>query len=70
MKSLNKFCQELGISQTAVCNWVWRYPEVQKYVEVERRGLRYFYKVKDEKGLKAFLKKKGYPIPAEAARDV
>ena len=69
MKSLSRFCQELGISQTAVCNWVWRYPEIREFVEVEKKGLRHFYKVRDEKGLKAFLKEKGYPLPAEVAEN-
>jgi len=69
MKSLTRFCHELGISQTAVCNWVWRYPEIRKFVEVEKKGIRHYYRVKDEEGLKAFLREKGYPIPVEATRD-
>ncbi|GAB6077285.1 hypothetical protein [Desulfurobacterium crinifex] len=66
MKTLAGFCKELGIAKTSVFTWVWKFPEMQQFISVKRVGLRYRYLVKDEKGLKRFLKQKGYPIPEEA----
>ena len=66
MKALSRFSKEVGISQTAMCNWVWRYPELRQFITIEKRGLRHYYKVVDEDGLKNFLKKRGYTLREQA----
>ena len=62
MKSLSRFSREVGVPQSTFSIWVWKYPELQKYIAIEKRGLRHRYTVKDEEGLKEFLKRQGYTL--------
>jgi len=62
MNSLTGLCRKWGVPPTTIVNSVWKFPELRQYLTIEKRGLRYFYRVKDEEGLKNFLKNLGYQI--------
>jgi hypothetical protein len=66
-KAIGKFAEELGFNRSWGVKLLKKCPEVieKGYVKPIPKGLRTYYIVEDEEGLKDFLRRKGYRFPIE-----
>jgi len=64
--TLNKFCSTYGLPTGVIRTWFWAKPEMKQFVEAKKGQLRYSYTVKDEEGLKEFLKRQGYRLKEDS----
>ena len=60
--TLTTFCKTYGLPTSVIRRWFWEKPEMRQFVEAKKGQLRYSYTVKDEEGLKEFLRKQGYTL--------
>ena len=65
MERLTPLVKSWGLNTNTVVKHVLLDPEGSRYVKVKRVGMVHAYYVVDPKGLRDFLKRKGFPIKEE-----
>ncbi|GEM_PF-1881655 len=64
--TLTTFCKTYGLPTSVIRRWFWEKPEMRQFVEAKKGQLRYSYTVKDEEGLKEFLRRQGYQLKEDS----
>jgi hypothetical protein len=54
--------EKWGVCFNSAVKYISLDEEGSRYVDIQRRGKRFIYQVKDVEGLKNFLKRHGFPI--------